>query len=32
MLITSKSEFEQKKIEEDRMSFNQECQKNFSTD
>ncbi len=31
-IITAKSGYEQKQIEEDRMSFNQECQKNFSTD
>ena len=31
-MIASKSGFEQKKIEKDRISFNQECQKNFSTD
>jgi len=31
-MIAPKSGYEQKQIEEDRMSFNQECQKNFSTD
>ena len=31
-MIAAKSGFEQMKIEKDRTSFNQECQKNFSTD